>query len=328
MTGLGQPGLSAVQHASGCRRQQAARDTREHSGEFTTRGLSAAQGLAFSSRHRKVLILEYSNLLIMRSYGTRCRDCHRGTDSFGVHVMRYKSGYFSIVFTLSLLGAGACSSDGSGDFNVLEVQNDPPIVVDVDADGNTNFDLDRLRAELALVPLGTITAAEESGLVYMREEEKLAHDVYTVLNARWPHNTFANISLSELTHTEAVLLLLERYAITDPVGTNPSGVFQDPALQGLYDVLVARGSATLIDALMVGAEIEEIDLIDIEERLVDVSENDDIVLVYENLMKGSRNHLRAFVRALEQQNVTYQPQHLSQSVYDDIINSPTESGPT
>ena len=162
----------------------------------------------------------------------------------------------------------------------------------------------------------------------MREEEKLAHDVYTELNALWSHNTFANISLSEQTHTEAVLLLIERYAIIDPVGSNPVGVFQDPALQGLYDILLARGSATLIDALVVGAEIEEIDLVDIEDRLADVSENNDIVLVYENLMKGSRNHLRAFVRVLDQLNVPYQPQHLAQSVYDEIINSPTESGST
>lgn len=242
--------------------------------------------------------------------------------------MHDKSAMLGILGVVALMGLAACGGDGSTVVPVLQGPNNPPGVVVVDDDGNTNFDLDRLRAELALIPLGTITAAEEAGLLYMREEEKLAHDVYARLNASWPHNTFANISQSELTHTEAVLILLERYGITDPVGLNPAGVFQDPALQGLYDALVARGSATLIDALMVGAEIEEIDLIDIEDRLADVAENDDIVLVYENLMKGSRNHLRAFVRALDQQNVTYQPQHLEQTVYEQIINSPMETGPT
>jgi hypothetical protein len=242
--------------------------------------------------------------------------------------MHYKSAMFGILGVVALIGLAACGGDGSTVVPVLQGANNPPGVVVVDDDGNTNFDPDRLRAALALIPLGTITAAEEAGLVYMREEEKLAHDVYAQLNTSWPHNTFANISQSELTHTEAVLILLERYGITDPVGSNPAGVFQDPALQGLYDALVALGSATLIDALMVGAEIEEIDLIDIEDRLTDVADNDDIVLVYENLMKGSRNHLRAFVRALDQQNVTYQPQHLEQSVYEQIINSPMETGPT
>jgi hypothetical protein len=231
-----------------------------------------------------------------------------------------------VTMAVALLGLNACSGGGSSFAPEPQGSGGLSPVIVVDADGTTDVDLDRLRTELSLIPLGTISAAEEAGLVYMREEEKLAHDVYAALNELWTHNTFANISLSELTHTEAVLVLLDRYGIADPVGTNPAGVFQDPALQGLYDSLVARGSATLIDALVVGAEIEEIDLIDIAERLADVSGNDDIVLVYENLMKGSRNHLRAFVRALDRQNVTYQPQHLDQSVYDEIIDSPMETG--
>ncbi len=240
--------------------------------------------------------------------------------------MHSKAKLFSATLLVVTLGLGACSDSGSGSGRGSQGANGPPIVVDVDADGNTTVDQDRLRTELAGMPLGTITAAEEAGLVFMREEEKLAHDVYVALDNIWQHNTFENISISEWTHTEAVLLLLERYAIPDPVGTNPMGVFTDAALQGLYDVLAARGSASFIDALMVGAEVEEIDLIDLEDRLAEVSENDDIVMVYENLMKGSRNHLRAFVRALDQQNVTYQPQHLSQTVYDDIVNNPTETG--
>ncbi len=241
-------------------------------------------------------------------------------------MMQSKTNIFGTALVVVALGLGACSDNGSGIDSRSPGPNGPPVVVDVDADGNTTVDQDRLRTELAGMPLGTITAAEEAGLVFMREEEKLAHDVYVVLNGFWQQNIFENISISESTHAQAVLLLLERYAIPDPVGANPMGVFTDASLQGLYDVLVARGSASLIDALMVGAEVEEIDLIDLEDRLAEVSENDDIVMVYENLMKGSRNHLRAFVRALDRQNVIYQPQYLSQAVYDGIINSPTENG--
>jgi hypothetical protein len=176
------------------------------------------------------------------------------------------------------------------------------------------------------MPLGVISAEEEAGLVFMREEEKLAHDVYIQLDAQWQQAVFANIAVSELTHTEAVLLLLQRYTISDPVGPNPAGVFVDPTLQGRYDMLVARGSATLIDALMVGAEIEELDIFDLDQRLATVVDNDDIVLVYENLKKGSRNHLRAFMNALTQQNATYTPQYLSQEDFDAIVNSPMETG--
>ena len=186
--------------------------------------------------------------------------------------------------------------------------------------------LNRLRDELAMIPLGTISADEEAGLIFMREEEKLAHDVYVAMDAIWQQNVFSNIAQAETTHTEAVLLLLERYSITDPVGSNSDGVFVDASLQGLYDLLVAVGNATLIDALMVGAEIEELDIVDLDNHLATIVDNDDIILVYENLQKGSRNHLRAFIRALEAQNTTYTPKYLSQAEFDEIINSPIETG--
>lgn len=50
---------------------------------------------------------------------------------------------------------------------------------------------------------------------------------------------------------------------------------------------MADGSRSLADALRVGATIEEIDLLDLEERIAQTDEAD-IKLVYENLAKGSR----------------------------------------
>jgi len=223
-------------------------------------------------------------------------------------------------------GIAACGGGSSSNAPGGNSTGTPPDVTDVDGSGSTSVDLSRLRDELALIPLGIISADEEAGLLFMREEEKLAHDVYVALDAIWQQNVFSNIAQAELTHTAAVLLLLERYTIADPVGSNSEGVFIDASLQGLYDMLVAVGNATLIDALMVGAEIEELDIVDLDIRLATVVDNDDIVLVYESLQKGSRNHLRAFIRALEAQNITYIPKHLSQAEFDEIINSPTETG--
>jgi hypothetical protein len=117
--------------------------------------------------------------------------------------------------------------------------------------------------------------------------------------------------------------LLDRYNIEDPADTNDPGVFTNSTIQGLYDQLVARGSQSLVDALQVGAEIEELDIIDLQQRATDTP---DIALVYANLEKGSRNHLRAFTRQLEQQHNTYVPVHLSQEAYDAILSSPIERG--
>ncbi|MEA3413785.1 MAG: DUF2202 domain-containing protein, partial [Pseudomonadota bacterium] len=87
-------------------------------------------------------------------------------------------------------------------------------------------------------------------------------------------------------------------------------------------------SASLIDALIVGATIEEIDILDIQGALDSVVDNPDIEVVYENLLKGSRNHLRAFVSNLESLGYTYESDYLTQTAYDEIINSDTETGGT
>lgn len=209
-----------------------------------------------------------------------------------------------------------CSSDN----------NDPVIsITTTDEDGSTSVDESTLTEVLDNLPLDDLSTAEIEGLLFMREEEKLAHDVYVALYAKWNNQVFNNISNSEQTHTDAVLQLLDRYSLTDPVGSNPEGVFVNPYLQDLYDTLVAKGDASLIEALFVGAEIEEIDLIDIQNLVDELVGNEDIRIVYENLMKGSRNHLRAFVNNLASQGVDYAPQHLSQEMYDAIVNTDFET---
>jgi hypothetical protein len=55
-------------------------------------------------------------------------------------------------------------------------------------------------------------------------------------------------------------------------------------------------------------------------------DNADILLVYDNLLRGSRNHLRAFMKTLSQQGGGYTPQYLSQTEFDAIVNSPMETG--
>ncbi len=115
-------------------------------------------------------------------------------------------------------------------------------------------------------PLDELTSDESAALLYMREEEKLAHDVYVTLFAQWNLPTFQNISRSEQTHTDAVKTLIDRYGLQDPASSSV-GVFTNPDLQALYNDLVARGSQSLAEALKVGAAIEEIDIRDLRKRL-------------------------------------------------------------
>ena len=173
--------------------------------------------------------------------------------------------------------------------------------------------------------ISLLSDAEIEGILYMREEEKLARDVYLTLYEVWGLPVFENIARSEATHMEAVRTLIDRYGLADPAAAEV-GVFRNPTLQGLYDQLVADGRTSLADALRVGAAIEEIDILDLQERLAQTDQAD-IELVYENLMKGSRNHLRAFASTLTRQTgETYQPQYLDLASYESIVNSATETG--
>jgi hypothetical protein len=199
-------------------------------------------------------------------------------------------------------------------------------VTNTDQSGSTTVDQAALGEALGQIPAATLSEAEIEGLLYMREEEKLAWDVYLALYEKWELPVFRNIADSESTHTQAVKTLLDRYSLEDPAEGKDHGVFTNATLQGLYDQLVEEGSQSLTNALRVGATIEEIDILDLEERIAQ-TDKADIQLVYENLMKGSRNHLRSFVSTLERQGgETYQPQYLSQAAYEAIVNTPIESG--
>jgi len=147
----------------------------------------------------------------------------------------------------------------------------------------------------------SVTKEVAAMLQFMREEEKLAHDVYAFLNEIYQAdtNTFGNIMVSEQRHTDAVKTLLQKYGVADPAANTGAGEFVDEDLQALYDTLVSVGQETLVDALNVGVAIEKKDMTDIVEAIELSVAYKDIVQVYSNLLAGSENHLEGFLTALE-----------------------------
>jgi hypothetical protein len=151
------------------------------------------------------------------------------------------------------------------------------------------------RNPVALVPA---TADEIKSLTYMREEEKLARDVYRFLYNRWNYAAFDNIAAAEQQHFAAVGNLLTRYNIPDPAATDTPGVYNDQRLVTLYAELTAKGDLSLKDAFEVGVIIEKQDIADLESAIAQ-SAKYDIKRVYSNLMNASFNHLEAFEICLE-----------------------------
>lgn len=170
-----------------------------------------------------------------------------------------------------------------------------------------------------------LTTIEVSDLQFMREEEKLARDVYLTMDQYWGTQTqvFAQIALSEETHTSTVNYLLEKFGVEDPVVNDTIGVFTNDELQALYNELVAKGKNSLIDGLLVGGLIEEKDMRDI---LAAINSTDEraIILAYSNLLDGSKSHLKAFVSVIEAQGLTYEAQVLDAEEIELILDDESQ----
>lgn len=168
------------------------------------------------------------------------------------------------------------------------------------------------------VVIGEISQAEAEDLVFMREEEKLARDVYLKMFEMWQNPVFSNIANSEQNHMDAIKRLIDAYGLVDPI--LEIGVFSNPDLQILYDQLIGQGALSELDALKVGALIEEVDISDLAIALNETTSTY-IQQVYQRLMAGSENHLRAFVRSIELQENPYFAQFMSQEEVDQILSS-------
>ena len=173
--------------------------------------------------------------------------------------------------------------------------------------------------------LDSLSPTEAEALLVMREEEFLAHDVYLTLSQLYTKPIFRNISRSELVHTNAVKLLITKYGLVDPAANHVTGTFTNSDLQALYTTLVNLGSTSLMNGLIVGATIEDLDISDLQDHLLSI-DNQDIICVFNNLMRGSRNHLRSFYANIVFMGGTYTPQYLTQEEFDAIVNSKHEIG--
>ncbi|MDX1828043.1 MAG: DUF2202 domain-containing protein [Lutibacter sp.] len=167
-----------------------------------------------------------------------------------------------------------------------------------------------------------LTSDEENDLLFSREEEKLARDVYINSYNKYGLSIFNNISSSEQKHMDSVLKALINYGLEDPASAT-IGVFSNQTLQNLYNELVEKSNTSLTDALIVGCFIEDLDIKDLDDLISRTDENM-IINTYESLKCGSRNHLRSFINQLDSINVNYEPQYISLEDFNAIINSDLE----
>jgi hypothetical protein len=191
--------------------------------------------------------------------------------------------------------------------------------------------------------LAALDANELTHLNFMREEEKLARDVYIRLGELYPDSAvFGKIDDSEQKHTDSVKAMIEKYGYEDPNTNDNVGVYTGEEygwyFTEKFGQLVAKASNSELDALYVGAFIEELDMLDINQcpqvivdtnnAISDVSEcgkvytaKSDIIQLYDNLLDGSESHLAGYVRNIEKitGEGSYEAQVLDQATVDAIL---------
>lgn len=225
----------------------------------------------------------------------------------------------ALICILVMVMSAGCTTD-------QEQETASPTVFPGEESYATVFDTSVLETKLTASSSGEALSTEEvSDLLYMQEEERLARDVYGVFYDRWDLQVFKNIGDAEQTHMDSVTVLIERYGLESPSASATAGVFAHPELQALYDDLVKTGIQSPEDALRAAILVEETDIVDLRDAM-SRTDNRDIRYVYENLMRGSENHLRAFVRTLEQQGESYAPVVLTQADYDEIVSTSVRPG--
>lgn len=178
---------------------------------------------------------------------------------------------------------------------------------------------DSFYCKAADFPKQDVSASEEKELLYMREEEKMAHDVYSMMFDKWGLRPFSNIMGAEERHMAAIKSMIDKYDLTDPVKDVKVGAFTNTEIKKLYAGLMEQGNKSELDALKAGAEIEEVDIKDLMQAIKD-TDNTDIKFVYSNLLNASGNHLRAFMRNIERRGSTYVPKHLDKKTFEEILN--------
>jgi hypothetical protein len=184
--------------------------------------------------------------------------------------------------------------------------------------GGAGMQLPAEAEALLSAEVAELLPAEAADLQFMREEEKLARDVYLTFSDAYGTRVFGAVARAEQRHMDALLRLLDTYELED-TAQEEIGVFTNSELQELYDRLIEDGGQSEQDALMIGALIEEVDIEDLVESMAR-TDNARLLRVYGNLLNGSGNHLRAFVRALEAlTDEAYTAQTLSQEEVDEIL---------
>jgi len=230
-------------------------------------------------------------------------------------------GYISIVTSTLLIGCG----NNSNNKNKLLTSN---TINEYSQRNHNQTDEQNGIFDINNYPLSTLTQDLKDAISYMGNEERLAYDVYTnIYNYHAENNGLDIMQLkniadrSETKHIQIVQSIVRKYDLSEENLTNvtiavansntafedlPSGVYDIPAIQNLYDVLYAKGIQSQQDALEVGCMVEVTDITDLDEKIIIAQESNatDVFDAFTVLRDASYNHYWAFDNGLQNIGIT------------------------
>jgi hypothetical protein len=173
--------------------------------------------------------------------------------------------------------------------------------------------------DFSLYELSNLTKDEILEIKHMREEEKLARDVYRTLSKTTNSRVFNNIPVSEQKHMDVFYQLIVRYNLEDPVKDETKiGIYTDKSFTKLYNDLIKKGQKSDRDAYEVGAMVEDINMFNLI-KYGKKTDKADLKLAYSTLLTQSKNHMTAFIKNLKKEGGTFKPTYLSQKQFEDSI---------
>lgn len=198
---------------------------------------------------------------------------------------------------------GACAADGTTDAEDPTGTSATTATTTDTATTNNNgqpgngADAGEEASESEAAP-GDVDQQTLDDISYSFEEERMARDLYTALDEAWGTRQFAQIAEAEQRHMDALTGQMDRLGMMRAAVVPEPGVYTIDEIQALYDGWLGRGLTSEREALVVGIELEERDIADLED-IIARTEDPELVETYEYLLSGARNHLEAFQTGLE-----------------------------
>lgn len=230
-------------------------------------------------------------------------------------------GTIAVCLTLSeIILKNVYVENGSSSYKVVRTNSNKNTYNKFESDLSIVNPSDNWSEDYFVVDQITLNELELDDIKKISDDEMLAYKTYKYICDKYDINIFNNITESELTHYNAVSYIISKSNLTDE---KYNEMFYLEESQVLYDELTKKADMSVTEALKVALKIEELDIKDIEMVKAN-SSNPELLSLYNNLQKASRNHLRSFNKVLSRYGETYTPEHLSQDEFNAIILAPME----